>query len=84
MQAERLVGTAELEHLVGVSRQRIFQLKSGPDFPAPITALRGGEIWDLAAIRSWAARVGRTLNELPTPWPPASSSGDQVGKYRRS
>jgi len=87
VQAERLVGTAELEHMLGVTRQRIFQLTSSGDFPEPLTALRMGQIWDLAVIRSWARKVGRTLTELPAQWPLASPAAagttPRSGKYGR-
>lgn len=75
VKADRLVGTSELQQILGVTRQRIFQLVAGKDFPEPITALRMGQIWDLDAIRGWATRTGRTLHELPAEWPPAASAG---------
>jgi len=72
---DRLVGSSELQQILGVTRQRIFQLVAGKDFPEPITALRMGQIWDLDAIRAWATRTGRTLHELPTEWPPTAFTG---------
>ena len=75
VKADRLVGTSELQQILGVSRQRIFQLVAGKGFPEPLTALRMGQIWDLDAICAWATRTGRTLHELPAEWPPAASAG---------
>jgi hypothetical protein len=57
-----LAGVAEIAELLGVSRQRINALvKTHPEFPAPLAELTAGRIWDIDAIRQWAARTGREL-----------------------
>ena len=59
-----LVGAAELGEMLGVSRQRINQLTTHRDFPAPVVVLRMGKVWDLADVRTWADEHGRTLLPL--------------------
>jgi hypothetical protein len=44
---------------LGVSRQRVHKLRSMPEFPAPLAELRGGSVWDAAAVRKFAARWER-------------------------
>ena len=62
---QRLVGAAEIgEALGGLSRQRVNQLSTKADFPAPIVELRMGKVWDLADIARWAKERGRTMLPL--------------------
>lgn len=60
------VGVLEVAELLGVSRQRVFQLMKRADFPAPFATLACGQIWrkgDLSTfIDSWKRKPGR-------PWP---------------
>ena len=49
----RLVGAHEIRHLLGVSRQRVYQLATRSDFPEPIAELAQGKIWVLADIEAW-------------------------------
>ena len=44
---ETLLGNAELGKLLGVSRQRVSQLVTRDDFPAPRAVLIMGSIWAL-------------------------------------
>lgn len=57
-----LVGAAEIADELGVSRQRVHQLRKLEEFPAPLAELGGGAIWDAAAVRkfvgSWTRQVG--------------------------
>lgn len=39
--------------MLGVSRQRTYQLTSRPDFPAPLAHLIQGRVWDEDAVRAW-------------------------------
>lgn len=78
-----LVGTAELQHMLGLSRSRVFQLLVEEDFPAPYAVLRMGKVWDLERIRAWAAAAGRALQPLPPAWPHDASDGDAGSRYRR-
>ena len=49
----RLVGAHEIRHLLGVSRQRVYQLANRSDFPTPIAKLAQGKVWVLADIEAW-------------------------------
>ena len=61
-EVETLLGNAELGKLLGVSRQRVSQLVTRDDFPAPRAVLIMGSVWTLDDVKSWADRSGRTLN----------------------
>jgi predicted DNA-binding transcriptional regulator AlpA len=57
-----LVGVAEIAGLLGVSRQRVHQIASeDPTFPKPTAVLKGGMIWERAAIEEWARATGRPI-----------------------
>ena len=58
-----LVGTAEIAELLGVSRQRVHQLVSKPDFPRPLAVLAAGMIWRREDVEEWARRTGRLPGE---------------------
>ena len=49
----RLVGAHEIRAMLGVSRQRVYQLAGKPDFPKPVAKLAQGKIWDLDDIEAW-------------------------------
>ena len=59
---ETLLGNAELGILLGVSRQRVSQLATRDDFPAPRAVLIMGSIWSLDDVIGWAERTGRKLD----------------------
>ena len=59
---ETMLGNAELGRLLGVTRQRVSQIVSGPDFPRPRFTLIMGNIWALDDVLAWAGRKGRHLN----------------------
>jgi prophage regulatory protein len=48
-----LVGAHEIRDLLGVSRQRVYQLAARPDFPAPVAKLAQGNIWALEDVEAW-------------------------------
>ncbi len=50
-----LMSAPEVGDLLGVSRQRVHQLRRTARFPLPLVELRTGPIWDAAAIRKFAA-----------------------------
>jgi prophage regulatory protein len=53
----------EIEHFLGVCRQRVSQLASRHhDWPEPVATLAVGRIWLADDIRAWAARHGRPLS----------------------
>jgi predicted DNA-binding transcriptional regulator AlpA len=48
-----LVGAHEIRDLLGVSRQRVYQLAARPDFPRPVAVLRQGKIWTVRDVQDW-------------------------------
>ncbi|WP_250036116.1 helix-turn-helix transcriptional regulator [Paractinoplanes maris] len=48
-----LVGAHEIRDLLGVSRQRVYQLAGRSDFPKPVAELTQGKIWSLNDIETW-------------------------------
>lgn len=71
---QELMSTIEIRKLLGVVRQRAYQITQHPSFPAPLAVLGIGKVWDGAAVRAWAAaRAGKPI-AVPEPrratWPP--------------
>jgi len=58
-----LVGSAEIGRLLGVSRQRVQQLISRDDFPAPEVVLDMGKVWKREAVIAWAKARGRLADD---------------------
>ena len=62
----KLAGIAELAEALGVSKQRVDQLRARDDFPLPIQELAAGPVWRLADLSTfqegWQRKPGR-------PWP---------------
>lgn len=58
-----LVGSAEIEDMLGVSRQRVQQLIARRDFPKPIVRLKMGKVWRRAEVEKWARSHGRLSDE---------------------
>jgi hypothetical protein len=60
---KRYAGVSEVADLLGVSRQRVAQLRTKPGFPAPVAELRSGPIWDVSSLglflEEWERRPGR-------------------------
>ncbi|HEY6747047.1 MAG TPA: hypothetical protein VI357_15170 [Mycobacteriales bacterium] len=58
-----LVGASEVGQMLGVSRQRVHQLREHDTFPAPLVEVAMGPLWDARAIeafaRAWSRRPGR-------------------------
>jgi prophage regulatory protein len=49
-----LMGAHEIRvRLGGISRQRVYQLTSRSDFPAPVADLRQGKVWFSGAVEAW-------------------------------
>lgn len=65
-----LMSAADIAELLGVARQRVHQLRSTRAFPAPLAELRGGAVWDAAAVRKfaqgWARKPGRPASRART------------------
>jgi predicted DNA-binding transcriptional regulator AlpA len=74
---ETLLGNAELGKLLGVSRQRVSQLVTKDDFPAPRAVLIMGSVWTLDDVVAWADRSGRTLNLAAHSGSSVKASGDK-------
>lgn len=49
----KLGGVSEVAEVLGLSRQRVGQLRARPDFPDPVAEIGLGPIWDLDAVASW-------------------------------
>lgn len=54
-----LMSAAEIADELGVSRQRVHQLRAAAAFPSPLADLRGGAVWDARAIRKFASEWER-------------------------
>ncbi len=49
-----MVGVPEMARILGVSRQRVYQLiEAYDDFPRPVASLAVGRIWSRAAVEEW-------------------------------
>lgn len=59
----QLVGAAEIQQLLGVGRQRAYQLTQMPDFPEPAARLKMGAVWRTAEVIAWAEGRGREIRE---------------------
>lgn len=61
--SEDLFGVAEIAALLGVSRQRVYELRAKPQFPQPMTELAAGPVWARteidAFLAGWERRPGR-------------------------
>jgi predicted DNA-binding transcriptional regulator AlpA len=64
------LGVAELAGKLGVSRQRVHQLRAAySDFPTPVAELANGPIWHDADVAAWVAKhpqrpTGVRLNRM--------------------
>jgi hypothetical protein len=54
-----LVGASEVAGMLGVSRQRVHQLREHPSFPAPLVEVAMGPLWDARAVLAFAAEWDR-------------------------
>jgi len=68
----RLVSSHEIREMLGrgrYSRQRIYQLTSGTDFPNPVARLIQGKIWLTDDVEAWIREHRPTAgaNAEPTP-----------------
>jgi len=57
------VGVAEIAEILGVSKQRVYELRRRPDFPKPLVELAAGPVWNRVSltnfIEGWNRRPGR-------------------------
>ena len=60
---ETYLGVSEVAHELGVSRQRVSELRRSDAFPAPIADLSAGPVWKGSSLRrfieGWERRPGR-------------------------
>ena len=49
------MGVTEVAKRLGVSRQRVHQLRSAPDFPEAVAMLAAGPIWESKDVEDWVA-----------------------------
>lgn len=63
VRVQDLAGTAEIAKMLGISRQRVYQLTSTPGFPEPECRLEMGNVWDAEKVRRWARAHGRLGDE---------------------
>lgn len=54
-----LVGAQEAADLLGVSRQRLYQLRADGRFPEPMIELAATPVWLRAAVEQWVERWDR-------------------------
>lgn len=60
----------EIASLLGVTRQRVHQITSEPDFPQPVARLNAGAIWLTTDVETWRNKM-RPLNTVRAPEVPA-------------
>ena len=60
---ETYAGVSEVASLLGVSRQRVAELRAKEGFPAPIAEVSSGPVWKVSSLnlflRDWARKPGR-------------------------
>lgn len=68
---EDMIGAYEIGQMLGVSRQRVQQIVSRADFPAPIKVLAMGKIWLTGDVEKWVREHRTALTEPEPPVKPA-------------
>jgi len=58
---DELLGAVEGARVLGVSRQRFYQLQDQPGFPSPAAELARGALWRRADIEAFAASRSRRI-----------------------
>jgi hypothetical protein len=65
---ERYLGVTEVARELGVSRQRVSELRARPGFPAPIAELAAGPVWKASSLmrflESWERKPGRPRRKV--------------------
>lgn len=63
---ETYVGVSEIARLLGVSRQRVAQLRVRDHFPSPVAELAAGPVWTRSSlnhfVEGWSRAPGRPRN----------------------
>jgi prophage regulatory protein len=53
--ADKLMGHAEIRQRLGVGETRVRQITGRPDFPPPVKRLIMGQVWDGDQVEAWIA-----------------------------
>lgn len=73
----RLAGAYEIQVLLRVSRQRAYQISSGPTFPDPLAKLDQGHVWAADEVEEWVRLHRRrrpgSISDQPDSVPSLSS-----------
>lgn len=68
--SETFLGVSELAAEIGVSRQRVSELRTRADFPSPVAELAAGPVWAMSSLRrflgAWDRKPGRPLKPRTT------------------
>ncbi len=56
---ERFVGVAEIAGMLGVTKQRVSELRGTPGFPEPVAELAAGPVWRLSTLKRFVAEWPR-------------------------
>lgn len=59
----RLVGSWEIQQLLGVGRARTQQIVNRKGFPDPYQTLRMGSVWDAELVEAWIAEHRPEIGE---------------------
>jgi len=66
---EEYAGVSEVAALLGVSRQRVSELRARDGFPEPIADLAAGPVWAVSSLKSfvanWPRKPGRPARRAP-------------------
>jgi len=64
---EEYAGVSEVAELMGVSRQRVSEIRARDDFPEPVAELAAGPVWAVSSLRSfvanWPRKPGRPARQ---------------------
>ncbi|MCQ3807492.1 MAG: serine/threonine-protein kinase [Acidimicrobiaceae bacterium] len=71
----RLGGVSEIAQELGLSRQRVSQLRESPGFPAAIGEISAGPIWDLNDVARWNTSGLRRSSGRPSNQDPLRTLG---------
>jgi hypothetical protein len=63
--------------MLGLSKQRVFQLFTAGDWPAPVGSVGGSNVWRTRDIALWALRNGRHVI-APRLDPPKTAIGELI------
>jgi hypothetical protein len=70
--AETYLGVSEVAEVLGVSRQRVSELRTSEAFPAPVAELRSGPVWRGSTlhrfVQNWARKPGRPRKVKEQTW----------------